>query len=185
MNNIRCAWLPEGNELYTAYHDDEWGKPVYDDRLLFEMLILEGAQAGLSWSTVLNKRAHYKKVFDNFDVQKVAKYDQAKIEDLLQDVGIIRNKLKVNAAVKNAKIFIELQKEFGSFSNYLWQFVDGAPIVNKWKTIKDVPVSTEESDALAKDLKKRGMSFVGSTIMYAFMQAVGMVNDHTTDCYCY
>jgi DNA-3-methyladenine glycosylase I len=185
MNKTRCAWLPEGNDLYTAYHDTEWGRSVYDDRLLFEMLILEGAQAGLSWSTVLNKRAHYKKVFHNFDVKKVATYDQKKIDALLQDAGIIRNKLKVNAAVKNAKIFLEIQQEFGSFSDYLWRFVNGNPIVNSWKTIAEVPVSTPESDALSKDLKKRGMSFVGSTIMYAFMQAVGVFNDHTTDCWCY
>ena len=185
MSKTRCAWLPESNELYTAYHDEEWGKPVYDDRLLFEMLILEGAQAGLSWQTVLHKRAHYKKVFDNFDAVNVAKYDQRKIDTLLQDAGIIRNKLKVNAAVNNAKVFLAIQQEFGSFSNYLWQFVDGKPIVNSWKTVSEVPASTSESDKLSKDLKKRGMSFVGSTIMYAFMQAVGMVNDHTVDCWCY
>ncbi len=181
----RCTWVPENNELYIIYHDTEWGVPVYDDRLLFEYLILEGAQAGLSWNTVLKKREHYQKVFDHFDAKKIAKYDQKKVKALLNDAGIIRNRLKVAAAIKNAKVFLEIQKEFGSFSDYIWQFVGGKPRVNTWKKITEIPAKTAESDAMSKDLKKRGFSFVGSTICYAFMQAVGMVNDHATDCFRY
>ncbi len=184
QNKQRCAWVNPNNELDVEYHDTQWGVPVFDDRLLFEMLILEGAQAGLSWTTILNKRQNYKQAFDNFDVQKVAKYDDKKIAELLQDAGIVRNKLKVNAAVKNAKSFIEIQKEFGSFSDYIWSFVNGQPIQNHFKDISEIPVKTELSDTISKDLKKRGMSFVGSTIIYAFMQAIGMVNDHQTDCFC-
>ncbi len=183
-NKIRCAWVNLNNKLYVEYHDKQWGVPVFDDRLLFEMLILEGAQAGLSWSTILNKRKNYKKAFDDFDVQKVAKYDDKKIAELLQDEGIVRNKLKVNSAVKNAKVFIEIQKEFGSFSEYIWGFVNGKPIKNNFKDIAEIPAKTELSNTISKDLKKRGMSFVGSTIIYAFMQAIGMVNDHQTDCFC-
>ncbi len=178
----RCQWAGT-NELMIAYHDDEWGVPVHDDRTLFEFLILEGAQAGLSWSTVLNKRENYRKLFDNFDYAKIARYKQAKIEKLLHNPGIIRNKLKVNAAVVNAKAFIEVQKEFGSFDRYIWRFTDGKPIRNKPKTLKDIPARTGISDDMSKDLKKRGFKFIGSTICYAFMQAVGMVNDHTTDCF--
>ncbi len=181
----RCEWVNGGNQLYHDYHDDEWGMPVHDDRLLFEYLILEGAQAGLSWATVLNKREGYLNAFDNFDYKKVAKYDQAKIEALLQNPEIIRNKLKVNATVVNAGLLMEMQKEFGSFDNYIWQFVGGKTIVNKWKDMSEVPVSTPESDAMSKDLKKRGFKFIGTTICYAFMQATGMVNDHSTDCFCY
>lgn len=184
MNKKRCAWVGE-NPIYIKYHDKEWGVPVYDDKVLFEFLILEGAQAGLSWLTILKRREGYRKAFADFDVQKVAKFTKQKIESLLNDPGIIRNRLKVNAAVTNAKAFIEVQKEFGSFSQYQWQFVGGKPLINKRQTIKDLPATTEESDAFSKDLKKRGFKFVGSTIMYAHMQAVGMVNDHTVDCFRY
>ncbi len=180
----RCEWCGT-DELYVKYHDEDWGVPVHDDRLHFEMLILEGAQAGLSWITVLRKRENYKKAFDNFDVKKVAKYSEAKIEKLLQNAGIIRNKLKVRSAVTNAKAFIEIQKEFGSFDKYIWQFVNNKPIANKWKKMSDVPATSMESDTLSKDLKKRGFKFVGSTIIYAHMQSIGMVNDHTTDCFRY
>ncbi|MEE9309548.1 MAG: DNA-3-methyladenine glycosylase I [Cocleimonas sp.] len=181
----RCEWVNGGNQLYYDYHDEDWGVPVHDDRLLFEFLILEGAQAGLSWATVLNKRAGYLKAFDNFDIEKVAKYDQAKIETLLLNPEIIRNKLKVNSTVLNANKVIEMQKEFGSFDAYIWQFTGGKTIQNKWKDMSEVPVSTPESDAMSKDLKKRGFKFIGTTICYAFMQATGMVNDHSTDCFCY
>ena len=181
----RCAWVTD-DPLYLHYHDEEWGKPVHDDRLLFEMLTLEGAQAGLSWITVLKKRAHYKAVFDNFDVHKIARYDQNKIDRLLADPGIIRNRLKVNSTVLNAQAVLNLAEEGQSLDQFLWQFVDHTPIVNTWKTLSEVPSSTPESDAMSRALKKRGFKFVGSTICYAFMQAVGMVNDHTTDCdfYC-
>jgi len=180
----RCTWC-EGLEIYEAYHDDEWGVPVHDDQKLFEMLILEGAQAGLSWITILKKRENYRKAFNNFDYKKIARYTDKKIEKLLQDPGIVRNKLKVNGTRTNAKIFMEVQKEFGSFDKYIWQFVGGKPIKNKFKKMKDVPATTPESDAMSKDLKKRGFKFVGSTICYAYMQACGMVNDHTTDCFRY
>ena len=176
----RCRW-PGEDPLYLKYHDAEWGVPVYDDKKLFEFLILEGAQAGLSWITILRRREGYRKAFANFDVQKVAKFSKAKINSLLKDEGIIRNRLKVESAVKNAKAFIKVQEEFGSFSNYQWQFVGGMPMQNKWT--KSIPATTKESDAFSKDLKKRGFSFVGSTIMYAHMQAVGMVNDHITTCF--
>jgi DNA-3-methyladenine glycosylase I len=166
-----------------AYHDKEWGVPVHDDRLLFEFLVLEGAQAGLSWSTILNKRDNYRKAFDNFDAQKVANYHSRKIKKLLADPGIVRNKLKIAAAVQNAKAFLAVQKEFGNFDAYIWSFVHGKPIRNKFKKMKDVPAQTLESDAMSKDLLKRGFKFAGSTICYAFMQAVGMVNDHIVDCF--
>jgi len=180
----RCEWC--GNDpLYVAYHDDEWGVPVHDDRKLFEMLILEGAQAGLSWSTILKKRENYRKAFDNFDAKKAAKYDKAKVAKLLADSGIVRNRLKIAATIQNARAFLEVQKEFGSFDRYIWQFVDGKPQKNKWKSLKAIPPKTTESDAMSKDLKKRGFSFVGSTICYAFMQAVGMVNDHVVTCFRY
>lgn len=181
----RCAWVPANNELYIQYHDQEWGIPVYDDRKLFEMIILEGAQAGLSWITVLKKREAYRQAFDNFDPEKVANYDEKKIAELLENPGIIRNRLKVNSTVTNAKAMLEIKQQGQSFSDYLWQFVDGKPIVNAWTTFEQVPVSTKESDAMSKHLKKCGFKFVGTTICYAFMQAVGMVNDHTTDCFCY
>ena len=166
-----------------VYHDTEWGVPIHDDRLLFEFLILEGAQAGLSWSTILNKRENYRKAFDNFNALKIARYDQKKIKALLNDAGIVRNRLKINAAVQNAKSMLAVQKEFGSFDKYVWSFVGGKPIQNRPKTFTDVPARTPESDAMSKDLLKRGFKFVGSTICYAFMQAVGMVNDHTVDCF--
>jgi DNA-3-methyladenine glycosylase I len=178
----RCAWC-EKDDLYRDYHDNEWGKPVYDDDSLFEFLILETFQAGLSWYTILAKRENFRKAFDNFDYKKIVKYDDAKVEELLQNEGIIRNKLKVRATISNAIAFMEVQKEFGSFSKYIWNFVDGKPIDNKPKTLKDVPATTPVSDAISKDLKKRGFKFVGSTVMYAHMQATGMVNDHVEDCF--
>jgi len=178
----RCSWSNQ-SELYQAYHDEEWGVPVYDDDVLFEMLLLEGAQAGLSWITILNKRENYRKAFNQFDAKKIARYTEKRREKLLQNAGIVRNKLKINAAIVNAQIFLEIQKEEGSFKNYIWQFVEGKPIKNRFITNGEVPASTNESDAMAKALKKRGFKFVGTTICYAFMQAVGMVNDHTTDCF--
>ncbi len=179
----RCGWAT--NDLNIAYHDAEWGVPQHDDRVLFEFLILEGAQAGLSWDTILRKRDNYRKAFDNFDPAKVARYTDAKCAKLLLDEGIIRNRLKIASAVSNAKAFLKVQKEFGSFDKYIWEFVGGKPLVGKRKVIGDVPAKTEISDALSKDLKKRGFNFVGSTIMYAFMQATGMVNDHLTTCFRY
>lgn len=181
----RCSWVPEGNELYETYHDTEWGVPVYDDKTLFEFLILEGAQAGLSWLTILKRRGGYQKAFANFDVQKVAKFTQEVVEKLLQDEGIIRNRLKVEAAVNNASCFLKVQKEFGSFSKYQWQFVGGKPKVNCWTKDSHIPAVTKEAEDFSKDLKKRGFKFVGPTIIYAHMQATGMVNDHTTDCFKY
>ncbi|MCP6719812.1 MAG: DNA-3-methyladenine glycosylase I [Patescibacteria group bacterium] len=169
----------------TEYHDKEWGVPVHDDRHLFEILILDGAQAGLSWRTILNKRENYRKAFDNFDVKKIAKYDAKKTRKLLQDKGIVRNRLKIASAVRNAKVFIEIQKEFGSFDKYIWGFVNGKPIKNKWKRMSDLPARTELSDNISKDLKRRGMNFVGSTIIYAIMQTIGMVNDHEVGCFRY
>ena len=184
-NKTRCAWVNGGNALYYDYHDKEWGVPVHDDRLLFEFLTLEGAQAGLSWATVLNKREGYRALFDNFEIEKVAQYDQAKIDDLLQNPAIVRNKLKVNSTVTNARLILEIQQEFGSFDAYIWQFVGGTTLQNEWQDMRDVPTSTAVSDAMSKDLKKRGFKFIGTTICYAFMQATGMVNDHSTDCFCY
>jgi DNA-3-methyladenine glycosylase I len=180
----RCAWATN-HPIYIKYHDTEWGVPVFNDRTQFEFIILEGAQAGLSWLTVLKKRPYYRQVFSRFDPKRVAKYDKQKIKLLLQDAGIIRNRLKVESTVSNAKCFLEVQKEFGSFSKYIWKFVGGKPIMNKWQSIKELPVKTKESDGLSLDLKKRGFRFVGSTIIYAHMQATGMVNDHTTDCFRY
>ena len=180
----RCAWCGD-DPLYVRYHDEEWGVPVKDDHTLFEFLILETFQAGLSWITVLRKREHFRKAFDHFDYQKVAKYDNAKIEALLQNENIIRNKLKVKAAVTNAQAFMEIQKEFGSFSNYIWGFVNGKPIKNFLKHLKDAPANTPLSDQISKDLKKRGFKFVGTTVVYAHMQATGMVNDHLMDCFRY
>lgn len=181
----RCFGDGAGKELYQEYHDKEWGRPVHDDRLLFEFLILEGAQAGLSWETVLKKREGYRKAFHNFDPKKVAAMQDEELEALLENSNIIRNRLKIFAARKNARVFLEIQKEFGSFDTYVWAFVGGKPLKNRWKHLKEIPPSTPESDALSKDLKKRGMTFVGSTIMYAFMQAVGMVNDHIKECWLY
>ncbi|MBN1196641.1 MAG: DNA-3-methyladenine glycosylase I [Candidatus Aminicenantes bacterium] len=185
MSRQRCAWVPPDNPLYVTYHDREWGVPVHDDRLLFEFLVLEGAQAGLSWLTVLRKREHYREAFDGFDPERVAGFDDARIQRLLQNPGIIRNRLKVRAAVSNARAFLNVQEEFGTFSRFIWQFVDGRPIINAWKTIADVPASTSLSDAISRELKRRGFKFVGSTIVYAHMQATGMVNDHTVDCFRY
>ena len=178
----RCAWC-EKDDLYRNYHDNEWGKPVYDDQTLFEFLILETFQAGLSWYMVLAKRENFKKAFANFDYKKVAKFSEEKIEELLLDAGIIRNKLKVRAAVSNAIAFMKVQEEFGTFSKYIWNFTDGKPIDNKPQTLKHVPASTPLSDAISKDLKKRGFKFVGTTVVYAHMQATGMVNDHVKDCW--
>jgi DNA-3-methyladenine glycosylase I len=183
MMRRRCEWAEGGSSLDRQYHDEEWGVPVHDDRVLFEFLILEGAQAGLSWSTVLKKRAHYYEVFDGFEVRKVADYGEQKIRQLLADPGIIRNRLKVRSAVQNANAFLKVQSEFGSFDSFLWRALGGAPKINYWQTQNEVPATTEESDALAKDLKQRGFNFVGSTICYAYMQAVGLVIDHTVDCY--
>jgi DNA-3-methyladenine glycosylase I len=180
-SHSRCPWAT--SEIYRRYHDEEWGVPVHDDRRLFEFLILEGAQAGLSWETILNKRESYRKAFDGFDANRVAAYDQAKIAGLLGDAGIIRNKLKINAAVKNAQEFLRVQAEFGSFDSYIWTFVDGRPVRNAWVSSPQVPATTPQSDAMSKDLRGRGFKFVGSTICYAFMQATGMVNDHLTTCF--
>jgi DNA-3-methyladenine glycosylase I len=180
----RCAW-PGADPLMLAYHDEEWGTPLHDERLLFEFLILEGAQAGLSWRTILNKRENYRRAFDRFDAKKVARYDARKKKQLLADPGIVRNRLKVDSAIDNARAFLEVQNEFGSFDGYIWRFVDGKPIRNEFSALKEIPASTKESDAMSKDLKKRGFRFVGSTICYAFMQATGMVNDHIIDCFRY
>ena len=179
---VRCTWA-RGFDLYLEYHDEEWGVPVHDDRRFFEMLILEGAQAGLSWATILKKRAAYRKAFDRFDPRKVAAYERTKIDSLLGDAGIVRNRLKIEGAVRNARVFLDLQREFGSFDAYVWPFVGGQPRVNRVRAPGDVPARTAESDALSKDLKKRGMTFVGSTIVYAFMQATGLVDDHAETCF--
>ena len=179
----RCAWVPNDKPDYTRYHDEEWGKPVHDDTKLFEMLILEGAQAGLSWYTILKRRDGYRKAFKNFNPVKVSKMTDTELRKVLKTADIIRNRLKVFSTRKNAQVFLEIKKEFGSFDKYLWRFVDGKPKINRPKATKDIKPSTPESDALSKDLKKRGMSFVGSTIIYAYMQAVGLVNDHTASCY--
>jgi DNA-3-methyladenine glycosylase I len=181
---IRCAWSGS-DHVYQEYHDKEWGRPVHDDHRLFEMLILEGAQAGLSWITILRKRENYRKAFDGFDAKKIAEYNGAKIAQLMKDEGLVRNRLKIGSTVLNAKAFLAVQKEFGSFDRYVWQFVGGRPLVNRWRTIRELPVSTPVSEALSRDLKKRSFTFVGSTICYAFMQSVGMVNDHTIDCFRY
>lgn len=180
----RCEWAGS-DPVYIAYHDNEWGKPEHDDRKLFEMLILEGMQAGLSWITILKKRENFRKAFDNFDPKKVSRYGDEKIAELLADAGIIRNKLKINAAVANAKAFLEVQREFGSFDKFIWSYVDNTAIVNRPKTLADVPASTPLSDKISKDLKKRGFKFVGTTIIYSFMQAVGMVDDHVISCFCH
>ena len=182
---IRCWGLEGAETLMHKYHDKEWGVPVHDDRHFFEVLVLDGAQAGLSWRTILNKRENYRSAFDNFNVKKIAKYDAKKIRTLLQDKGIVRNKLKIASAVRNAKVFLEIQKEFGSFQAYMWDFVNDKPIKNKWKHMSDIPASTVVSDSISKDLKAHGMNFVGSTIIYAIMQTTGMVNDHLVGCFRY
>lgn len=184
MKKHRCGWCL-GDPLYETYHDTEWGVPVKDDSTLFEFLILETFQAGLSWITVLRKRENFREAFDNFDYNKIAQYNQTKIDSLLQNPGIIRNKLKVNATVSNARAFMATQKEFGSFSKYIWDFVNGNPIKNEWENYRDAPATTELSDIISKDLKKRGFKFVGSTVIYAHMQATGMVNDHEVNCFRY
>jgi len=178
----RCDWANR-SELEQAYHDHEWGVEIHDDRTLFEFLVLEGAQAGLSWSTILRKREGYRRAFDNFDARKISNYSEKTVSRLLANPGIIRNRLKINAAITNARAFLQVQKEFGSFDRYIWQFVNGRPIRNSWRTMTDIPASTPESEDMSKDLKKRGFKFVGPTICYAFMQAVGMVNDHVVDCF--
>jgi DNA-3-methyladenine glycosylase I len=180
----RCSWSAT-DPLYTKYHDTEWGLPLHDDRRLFEFLILEGAQAGLSWITILKKRQNYRKAFDYFDPHKIAGYDTRKVSELLSNEGIVRNRLKINAAIQNAKSFLAVQREFGSFNNYIWQFVGGDTIKNKWESLAEIPAQTQESAAMGADLKKRGFKFVGPTICYAFMQAAGLVNDHVVDCFRY
>ncbi|HEY6303049.1 MAG TPA: DNA-3-methyladenine glycosylase I [Terriglobales bacterium] len=180
---VRCSW--PSNDLSILYHDHEWGVPQHDDRVLFEFLILEGAQAGLSWDTILQKRENYRAAFDGFDPKKIARYDRRKTQRLLRDAGIVRNRLKMASAIQNAKAFLAVQKEFGSFDRYIWQFVGGKPRVNGWRLSERIPARTSESDAMSKDLKKRGFNFVGSTICYAFMQATGMVNDHAVECFRY
>jgi DNA-3-methyladenine glycosylase I len=184
VKSVRCSWAGS-SDLMIRYHDEEWGVPAHEDSTLFEFLILEGAQAGLSWSTILNKRENYRKVFDGFDPARVAHYNRRKIQQLLRDPGIVRNKLKIASAIENAKAFLHVQNEFGSFDLYIWRFVGGKPLVNARESLKQVPARTAESDAMSNDLKRRGFNFVGSTICYAFMQAVGMVNDHVVDCFRY
>jgi DNA-3-methyladenine glycosylase I len=181
----RCDWVPDGDAAYVAYHDDEWGVPSRDDRHLFEMLTLEGAQAGLSWTTILKKRDGYRSAFAGFDAAAVARFDRRKVGRLLRDPAIVRNRLKVESAVNNARCILDMQEEPGGLAGYLWEFVDGAPIVGKWRTISEIPAETAESKAMSKDLKRRGFRFVGPTVCYAFMQAIGMVNDHTTTCFRY
>lgn len=185
MQKPRCAWAPADDPLYCAYHDDEWGVPVYEDRKLFEFLLLEGAQAGLSWITILKRREGYRRAFADFDPHKVARFGEAEKAALRQDPGIIRNRLKIESAVGNARVFLDLQEEFGSFATYLWDHVDGKPILNAWESLDQVPVTTPLSDTISKDLHRRGMRFVGSTIIYAYLQAMGVVMDHTTDCFRY
>ncbi len=182
MERKRCEWGTT-SALYIDYHDTEWGVPVHDERKLFEFLILEGAQAGLSWSTILNKRQAYLQAFDNFEPAKIANYDEAKVQALLANPGIVRNRLKIQAAIQNARSYLKVQDRYGSFDTYIWQFVNGRPIQNNWKRLQEIPATTQESDAMSKELKKLGFTFVGSTICYAFMQAVGMVNDHMVDCF--
>lgn len=182
-NLTRCAWVPLNDPEYVQYHDKEWGTPIHDDSLLFEFLILEGAQAGLSWKTILHKRENYRAAFDGFKPEAVATYGEKEFEELLKNPGIVRNRLKINAAIANAKAFLKVVEEYGTFDSYIWTFVDGNPVVNKWSSVNDVPAKTEISDRMSKDLIRRGFRFVGSTICYSFMQATGMVNDHTIDCF--
>ncbi len=179
---IRCAWC-EQDPLYQQYHDQEWGKPVFDDAILFEFLVLESFQAGLSWITILKKRENFRKAFDRFDYKKIARYTDKKVKILMQDTGIVRNRLKILATIQNAQRFMEIQKEYGSFSDYIWSYVDGKPIVNRPKTLKDIPAKTSLSDSISKDLKKRGFKFLGSTVMYAHMQATGIIDDHVQECW--
>ncbi|WP_397540258.1 DNA-3-methyladenine glycosylase I [Rummeliibacillus pycnus] len=181
----RCTWAKTKEPLYIEYHDKEWGVPVYDDRVLFEMLCLEGAQAGLSWWTILQKRENYRNAFDQFEAEKIVMYTEEKLQSLVENKGIVRNKMKIRSVVTNAQAFLKIQEEYGSFSNYIWSFVDNKPIINNWETEKNVPTSNEISDKMSKQLKKDGFKFVGSTICYSYMQAVGMINDHTVECYCH
>ncbi|MEK5185017.1 DNA-3-methyladenine glycosylase I [Solibacillus sp. FSL W7-1324] len=181
----RCSWVKLDEPIYVKYHDEEWGVPVYDDRKLFEMLCLEGAQAGLSWLTILKRREGYLAAFDQFDAEKIVQYDEEKLEALKNDERIIRNRLKIKSVVTNAESFLAIQKQYGTFSNYIWSFVDGKPLINSWESSAQVPITTEISDRMSKQLKKDGFKFVGSTICYSYMQAVGMVNDHTTNCHCF
>jgi DNA-3-methyladenine glycosylase I len=183
MDKVRCAWVNDKERIYINYHDYEWGVPLHDDGMLFEFLILEGMQAGLSWVTVLKKRENFRKAFDYFDAEKIVQYGDDKVEDLLSDKSIIRNRRKLVSAIDNAKAYLRVKEERGSFNEYIWSFVDGKPIMNRYESIEEVPTETETSRKMSKDLKKRGFKFVGATICYAFMQAVGMVNDHTTDCF--
>lgn len=185
MKKTRCGWAPASDQLYTDYHDNEWGKPVFDDNILFEFLVLESFQAGLSWITILRKRENFRKAFDQFDYKKIAKYDDSKTEELVNNAGIIRHRGKIEAAINNAQKFIEIQDEFGSFSDYLWEYVNHTPIKNRFKSLSEIPAKTTLSDQIAKDLKKRGFKFMGSTTVYAYMQAVGLVNDHVADCFAY
>lgn len=178
----RCSWVTD-DPLYIQYHDEEWGIPSYDDRYLFEMLSLEGAQAGLSWITILKRRENYRQAFDEFDPEKICRYDEDKVRKLLSDEGIIRNELKIRSVITNAQSFIKIQEEFGSFSNYIWQFVDGEPVINNWNKKSEVPTKTKQSEQMSRDLKQRGCKFIGPTICYAYMQAIGMVNDHEADCF--
>lgn len=180
----RCDWVKLDELLYIKYHDEEWGKPIYDDNKLFEMLILEGAQAGLSWLTILKRREGYRRAFEEFNVEKVASFNEEKVQQLMQDNGIIRNRRKIESAINNAKQFIKVQKEYGSFSKYIWGFVEGKPIINHWKSVSEIPAKTPLSDRISKDLKKRGFSFVGSVIIYSYLQAIGIVDDHIEDCIC-
>lgn len=185
-NKTRCSWVAQlGNDLCIPYHDIEWGVPLHDDRKLFEAVILDGFQAGLSWTLMLKKRDNFRLAFDDFDAEKIATYNEAKVAELLEDSGIIRNKLKIRAAITNAQAFLKLQESFGSFDQYIWQFVDHKPIINKWHTVDQLPTRSEDSDAMSKDMKKHGFKFVGTTICYAFMQAVGLINDHEVGCYRY
>lgn len=184
MSVKRCDWVTD-DPLYIAYHDKEWGRPLRDDRALFELLMLEGMQAGLSWITVLHKREHFREAIDGFDPETILSYDEDKVNELMQNAGIIRNRLKINAVISNARVYLDLCREEGSFAEYLWSFVGGSPILNHWQSRAEVPASTPESDLMSRALKKKGMKFVGTTICYAFMQASGMVNDHTTDCFCH
>lgn len=181
----RCSWVKLDEPIYVKYHDEEWGVPVYDDRKLFEMLCLEGAQAGLSWLTILKRREGYLAAFDQFEAEKIVQYDEEKLEALRNDERIIRNRLKIKSVVTNAECFLSIQKQYGSFSNYIWSFVDHKPVINSWESFEQVPVTTETSDRMSKQLKKDGFKFIGSTICYSYMQAVGMVNDHTTNCHCF
>lgn len=184
-NKSRCGWVPLADPLYLAYHDNEWGTPLHDDHRLFELLILEGAQAGLSWKTILYKRENYREAFDGFNPEIIALYDEKKIASLLSNAGIIRNRLKINAAVANARAFLRAKEEFGSFDSFIWKFVEGRPLINQWTKLEDIPARTEISNQMSKELLKRGFKFVGSTICYSFMQATGMVNDHVTSCFRY